>query len=426
MTLALLVLLIAVCASFLVWGFSRPDRMLQYPFLAGAVFAGWALPQLIGLTNNEGLPEGAIDRTLAMTILCALAIYAGNAAARPMRLLDWQFDRQRMLLAATVLSLVGAFFFFQVSRLAEEAMSLYGGAWTGPITIYVFLSTTLTVGMVLALQIFMRRPSLWPALIVAADLLFYLDRIVFQGRRAVAAELVIILALTLWFHRRLAPARWAMAAVLVLGTLWVNSVGEYRSLVMAGPQYGLTTIGDIDFLGNFEEILSRGGNSMTNAVYDIEATARLNWYDFGLYHWNELVTFTVPGQIVGHDLKDALMFDTKGSAALEAFRHVPHTGSTHTGMSDAFGSFWYFGALKFFLIALIMAKLYRAGLRGHFVAQALLMLVYVDALQAITHGTGPFFTVWPSLVAFMGPALLYARKTSPMARMPQASMAQAS
>ena len=131
-------------------------------------------------------------------------------------------------------------------------------------------------------------------------------------------------------------------------------------------------------------------------------------FDFGLIHWNGFVNAYIPGQIVGNDFKNALIVNL-GDAAYQTFYHIPHMGSTHTGMSDAFTSFWYFGAAKFFIIAFIMAKLYHAADRGHLVAQMLLMLVFVGALESITHSTDRFFMVWPKLIAFLLPALWYAK-----------------
>jgi len=151
MVLLLLILLSSACAGLLAWGFRRSERMLLYPFLASAVFAGWVLPQLIGLVNNPFVPPGALEKTVFMTILCVMAIYFGHAINRvPLRSFNWQFSSKRLLIAATILSLGGAYFFYQVSVLADEVTQIHGGAWTGIITIYVFFSSMLTFSLVLA------------------------------------------------------------------------------------------------------------------------------------------------------------------------------------------------------------------------------------------------------------------------------------
>jgi len=409
MKLLLLTLLAALCAWLLFAGFRKPKLMVQYPFLASAVFTGWVLPQIIGISNNTYLPAGALVKTLLMTLLCLTAIYLGDIAnKKPFCSFNWRFSQRRLLIASTALSIGGAYFFYKVGLLREEVTSNHGGAWTGIITIYVFFASMLTFGLVLALLAYLQRPNRWAFLIILFDGMFYFHRIILLGRRQAAAELFVILALACWFRWRRLPPRWVVGVVLVVGTLWVNSVGEYRHEMMSRYGTGLQGASKIDFVGNFRNIFNGGGKELTNAAYDIEATDRLSSFDFGLSHWNGFVRAYIPGQIIGHDVKKDIMADL-GDAAYRVFYYVPHTGTTHTGMSDAFLSFWYFGAIKFFVIAYIMSRLCRAANQGHMVAQMLLMLVFVGGLESITHGTDRFFMAWPKIIAFLSPALWYAK-----------------
>ncbi len=405
----LLIFLTLLCAWLIALGFRKPERMIKYPFLAVAVFGGWVLPQLIGLSFNPWLPHGAIEKTIFMTLLCVLAIQFGNAANKaPLQLWNWSFNRKRFVTAASVLSLSGAYFYYRVSMVMETAPTIPGGGVTGIITIYFFLASMLTFGLVLALVAHLNKPSRWTMSIILFDLLFYIDRILLQGRRQAAVELFVFLGLFIWFKHRKLPPRWVFGAALIVGALWVNSVGHYRAAIIGQETVDLQGALQIDYVDNFKQILTRGGKELTNAVYDIEAADRLNNFDFGLSHWNGFVRAYIPGQIIGHSVKQNLMVDL-GDAAYLKFYHVPHSGSTHTGMSDAFASFWYFGAFKFFFIAFVMAKLFSAANRGHIVAQMLLMLVFVGGLESITHSTDRFFMIWPKVATFLLPALWYAR-----------------
>lgn len=411
MTFLLLILLTIACASLLFWGFRKPERVVQYPFLAAAVFSGWVLPQLVGLSNRNDLPSGSFEKVLIMTFFCVVAIYLGHTMNKsPLRAWNWQFSRKRLLIAATIFSLSGAYFFYRVGMLAEETTQLYGGGWTGIITVFVFFATMLTFGLVLALLSYLQQPSRWALMIVLFDLMFYFHRIIMRGRRQAAAELVVIVGLAFWFQRRKLVPRWAVAVILIFGAIWINSVGQYRSTMMGEEGLGFRGISSIDFVENFKNIFVEGGKELENAVYIIEATDRQMNFDFGLSHWNGFVTAYIPGQFLGKDLKNALIIDL-GDAAYKEFNYVTNEGgSTYTGMSDAYASFWFFGALKFFVISFIMAKLYRGARSGHFVAQMLFMLVFVGALESITHQTDRFFMAWPKVAVFLLPALLYARK----------------
>ena len=95
------------------------------------------------------------------------------------------------------------------------------------------------------------------------------------------------------------------------------------------------------------------------------------------------------------------------------YGYSKRSGLTTTGFVDAFNSFWYFGFIKFFVVAFIMSKLFMAANRGHRVAQLLCMLLTVPAMHIVTHSTFWFFKMWPHMVLFLLPALLYARVRLP-------------
>ncbi|MGJ3247558.1 MAG: hypothetical protein ACFE0I_15975 [Elainellaceae cyanobacterium] len=406
MTLILLLGLIGSCLTLLLWGFKDKKNLLQYPFLAAAVFSGWVIPQFIGLSiNSLSLPPGAINKALFMTLLCVWSCWIGHSLnKRPFNALNWPFSHRRLLIAAAISSLAGSYFFYQVSLLSPDA----GTRWSGPITIFAFFSSLLTFGLVLAIVSHIHKPSQWSLMIIGYNLIFYFDRIVMQGRRRSAIELLIIIGLALWFRYRKLPPRAFIAGILVIGTLWINSIGDYRSVVIGEDFSGLSAATQIDYVGNLREIFTKGGLELRNATYNIEAFDRRGNFDFGLSHWNSFIRLYVPGQWIGEDTKQGLMLPQDPAALLE-FGHIPHTGTTHTGMSDAFESFWYFGAVKFLLIAYLMRSFSRAANQGHFIAQVLLMLVFAGALESITHSTDRFFMTWPKIVAFLGPALLYAK-----------------
>ena len=416
MTEFLLFAFAALCLLILAQGFWRCERQIQYPFLASAVFLGWMFPQLLGLTNHAWLPPSALDKTIFMAILCLTAVWVGDSINRqPARLFDWAYDRGRLMGGAYCLMIFGAFFFYQVTLLAADA----GTSWTGPITIYSFFAQALSFGFALALVLFARK-STWPSLIaVCFGLVFYLDRIVVHGRRAAMAELVLMLLMVVWFNRRWQPSRTLMAGALVLGALVINSIGDYRQ-TMLGDSYlqgsygwsgaGLSELMKIDFIGNMQDIAKGETNNfeLTNATLIIESADRSLRFDYGLSHWNGFVDQYVPGQWIGHDNKTALKISLDNGVR-NYFGHTPHTGSTLTGLSDAFQSFWYFGAIKFFLISIILSRWYRSAFQSNLAAQLVMMLSITPALHAITHSTHSFFVMFLQLLVFVSPVLLFAR-----------------
>ena len=226
------------------------------------------------------------------------------------------------------------------------------------------------------------------------DILMILGVVVFGGRRGPATELGLIIGSAFWFQRRLLPSRMVIAAALVVGTLFVNSVGDYRRLLetINYTEARLPTISEIlqlDFLGTMGSEIDQGSYEVTNAIYDIAAVSKSGNFDFGLVYWNYLVFKYVPAQIVGKDMKDALTANLPDNA-WEVFQYKPVLGTTHTGFSDAFSSFWFLGPLVFAMIAAILQRWWRDAMLGDFQAKLLYCVTISVATEAISHGTSWF------------------------------------
>src|SRR5215469_1325227 len=199
-----------------------------YPFLAGAVFVGFALPQLVGLSHERYLPPGALESTLVMATLCAAMCWLGAAVAHPPhRKPIWNFDDRRLLVVSAILSLLGGYFYYAISRLPPEMTE--ATQWTGLPVAYYFLSRMLTYGFAIAVLMFARNGSRVASLIALYGALFFFDRIVIGGRRQETGEFVMIILLAWCFQRDRCIPRPLMLAGLVIGGLLINSIGDYRS-----------------------------------------------------------------------------------------------------------------------------------------------------------------------------------------------------
>jgi hypothetical protein len=403
-----------VCLFLLLQGMARRGAIYEYPFLAGAVFMGFALPQLIGLSHDRFLPRGALEATLVMAILCAAMCWLGAAVAKPPR---WRnpaiYDDRRLLLVSAALTLLGGYFYHAISRLPPEMTETT--QWTGLPVAYLFFARMLTYGFAIAVLLLARNGSRLALLIALFGASFYLDRIVLGGRRLDTGEFVMIILLALWFQRNRSVPRPVMLAGLVFGTLFITSTGDYRSAAgkEEGPQW--SEIASIDFIGNFEKLTEHGGAELTNAAYIIAAVGRTMEFDLGAVHWNQLVFAYVPAQLVGSEIKDELYLPVS-SPAYDEFFYTPALGSTLTGLSDAYASFWYVGCLKFFLIAFCMQKLWWWARSGSIVAQLLYMLAPMNALEAITHSTQNFVSPWVHMAIFLLPAVYLTRRRLPAMR----------
>jgi hypothetical protein len=410
----LIVAFAVVCLLLVAQGMLTRDGIYQFPFLAGCVFAAFILPQFFGLAHDRFLPPGALQSTLILAILSAAMCWIGSwAAHRPLLAFDWDYDDRYLLIASAALTAIGGYFYYKLSRLPPEMLE--NTQWTGLPVAYLFFARVLTYGFALAVLLYARSGSKLALAIAAYGALFYLDRIVLNGRRQDTVEFLIIILFAFWFQRGWRLPRSVMLAGMIAGGLLINSIGDYRALSteQSGPQWD--RIANIDFVGNLSQIAEQGGAEVRNAAYNIAAVSRSMKFDFGLSHWNATVFAYVPAQLVGAGIKHALFIPIPQPALEEYFYQSP-IGSTWTGLSDAFQSFWYFGCLKFFFIAYVMRKFWLAAGNGNLTAQLVYMLIPSYALEAITHGTQRFLDPWVHLAVFLLPLLLLARRRTKISR----------
>lgn len=396
-----------LCLLIMFVELSKKDGIYQFPFWAAGTFAGFVLIQLMGLAvNADRLPPGALEKTILMAILCLLMVsWGAYLGDKPFRIMSWRFSQSRLLKTSFVLSLVGAIFFFQISRLPEELTS--ASQSSGIFVAYRFFEQAMMYGMAIAILLYMTTSSRIALAIFLFDLLFYLDRIFIAARRGETAELIVIVVLAFWFGRKQIVPRICAVFVLVLGVLFIYSTGEYRE---KSDKVGfINAIQDIAFKDNLHRVIEGDGSELINTVYEIEAVDRLSNFDLGAFQWNKLVFNYVPAQMFGSDFKRSLMI-TEGNFSYTVFGHQSSTGSTSTGMADAFRSFWFFGAFLFFLIAYILARIYKSSISGYLSMQLVYMLMFVNSLHTITHNTNWFVSPWVHIVLFLTPALLYARR----------------
>ncbi|MFC7053961.1 hypothetical protein ACFQI3_14805 [Hansschlegelia quercus] len=394
-----------LCLGILVAGLRRREGVYEYPFLAGAIAIAFLLPQLPGLADNMFLPADGFAKTLIFTIFCIAVIPIGwRSAARPLIAAPIPLSESRLFIASAILSAAGAGFYVAVGRLPPETM--VSTTISGVPVVLLFFSKMLVFGFAIAALCMVRRPS-WPWLaIVLGDSILYLDRIVVTGKRGEALEYVLIVAMSFWFLRGLVLPRALVVAGLFFGVLGMTSTEDYRAITRRGETPTLETLSQIDVSANFETLLSSGGAEFQNAIMRIDLVSSSQGFDYGLFHWNELVMAFVPAQLVGETTKRSLLIETP--EAIDRF-YLPSTGTTQTGFADAFGSFGYLGFLKFFAIAWLMRRLHRGASLGDASSQIIYMLSVVPAMNVLSHHTNWIVTAWVQMAIFLGPALLFAR-----------------
>ncbi|PSH57328.1 hypothetical protein CU103_28630 [Phyllobacterium sophorae] len=399
-------LLTILSFTMLIHGLLVPGRFYHYPFFAAGIFISFILPQLPGLANSRFVQDEALVKTLVFSCLCLAMCGVGwSVGTRPKIVKDIMFSEDRLLKAAAVLSLVGAYFFYKFGHLPDELR--LRGQLSGLPVAYLFFAKLLTYGLALALICYARRGSRIALLIIIFDATFYLERIVIAGRRAETAEFCLLIALAFWFQRRWAVPRIAVVGGLVLSVVGMLGAGEYRAATYYGETRDWSAVVNIDLEKNWNRMLKEGGDEVHNAVSSIQFLDESHQFNYGIEHWNDLVFTFVPAQLVGQDIKSALIIPPLNS--IHSKYYTPGVGETSTGMADAFSSFWYFGCVKFFLVAFAMGRFYSNAIKGNTLFQIVYMLSAVPSILVITHFTNEIVIAWVHMAAFLVPALYYAR-----------------
>lgn len=407
---------ILVVGGLLIWGLRERGRIVEFPFLAGVAFAGFVLPQLVGLTRNAAmLPPAALDRLLLMATLCAAMCWLGYVAApRKWKGFGWSFDVAQLTTAAWVLLAVGAVCWTLLYSLPEEELNK--GGLSGVATAYLFFARLTGYAFVIGLLLYLYRRDRASLVLTALAAFPTVYRAVFLGRRAAAAELAFGVVAAVWLARGKLPPRTVFAPLAVTAMLMASfSVADYRSRALDNEGLSIGEIGSIGWWDNVESVLNSGGPELPNALYMMDLAAEAGEFDYGASAWDFLVFSYVPAQVLGADFKESLYLrwgldiGAQDEVMAARFGYQRINGTTATGITDSFLSFGYFGCLKFFLIAWVMAQLYGAARRGDFASQVLYTLLVVPAMHSVTHMTLWFFKDWPHLAVFLLPALLWAR-----------------
>lgn len=404
---ALTAILFAMTAGCLFWGLANPRNACKFPFLAGVIVFAFVLPQLPGLMKAPFLPQDGYAKTVLMTCLCLACVVLGwRATAAPVAILRVRFNERRLNEVATAFAIIGAYFYYSLSQIPGD--QLVGVQVSGAPVVYLFFGRLLTYSLAIACLCYARRPSRWMLAVILFDLAFYFDRIAVTGKRGEAAELCLIFALAFWFQRRWVIPRSFLVIGFAAALIGATSMSDYRDVTREHSAVVWDEISEIDAEENLADLLKNGGPEMRNAIILISDTDKTARFDYGAFHWNQVIWNYLPASLTGTAFKQALMLEMPENPR----DFNPLTGTTMTGMVDAFRSFWYLGAVKFFLLAYVLRRLWNSAMEGQALGQFLYMLSAVPAMHAFSHSTDWVVSTWTHMVFFCIPVFAYARARS--------------
>jgi len=413
-------ILAVISAGLLAWGATKKGRIYEFPFLAGLMFAAYLLPRLVSTSRVVGqLPEGAYSRVAIMAILCAGAVYVGyKIPNRPTQYLRWTYDRDRLFVAALVLTGIGAVAHVILDQLPP---SVWAGQASGIVVAVLFFTKITYYGLAISVFTYLKTRDKRFLFLVLLCLYFILPALMIGIRRVQIARTALIVGLALWFCWELVPPRVvAIPVLLVVFFFGTATIGPLRNAAKDSDGITLQELTSIEWVANTRQNFRSDRNAVRVAAYQIATIEKYDRYDLGLFHWNRMVHKYVPNQVFGDQFVNDIFLRINGENTVikpadfdeqtyQQYRFRKPLGTTTTGLRDSYGSFWYFGFVKFMLVAAIMKVLYVTAMRGSLTHQILYALLIAHALHIVSHNTNWFFAEFPHIAAFLLPALWYAR-----------------
>jgi len=427
MTLFSLILYGTINVAMVAYYLRAKGTFYQFPFWAGMIALGWFFPQAVGgYLKVSKYPGFAYEDAMIFASMCTVALWLGFEVAVKRKTtrsswLDAAFNKQRLYYAAAALCMFGFYFYWKLWSLPEALLAQT--QWSGAAVKYVFLASVFKIGFLSLWLIYLGQSRLIvPKLLIflLPCLLMLLEAAILRGRRAGMMDLLGYITVGLWFARRKVIPRWFIIAGLVCGLTLINGIHTYRTIMKDKRiplSERLSRAANADYLETSKKRAESSGYEFDNYVFYRQVYVDTGRYDYGLVHWNAFVFNYVPAQIFGRDFKKSLMTGRDeadiGQLAKDRYGHVHYIGTTITGYADSFGSFGWFGVIKFMLVGSMMGVLYRHALHGAFLGQLLYIYSLTTGMQTVSHGTNDILIrVWIYFFT-LGYPLLYLAKARP-------------
>lgn len=406
LTVAVLVAAALVAAAPFARCLAAPATFVTFPFLVAMVWLGHIVRELFALVLYPGpvhpgvIEAGLLDLSV-MVLLCLLAGQSGwscgmsvaDPAARPRTPASPSRPHpdkgDHLVLAGLVIGVAAFVFFVALVRMVggfARYFSADGAAaldWVGTEVVLVVMGRLLLYpALVVNAYAFFRHRRPLSLLATAVIALWPLLAIVFAGRRSEVLLLALSLGAAAFFASGWRPPRWLVAAAPFAMIAVILLFPAYRAYAPLGADRARVL--DID-AGELlaENFLKKSGRDVENALLYV-ATANRNGFWLGSLLFNELLKKSVPGTLIGPELKRRLAFDVPGVADLSYrtfagarpywYRHVNIAGRLYA-------DFWYFGALFLWFAGYGFARLFRRALGGSEAA----ILTYACLILYVPH-----------------------------------------
>ncbi|MEQ8822386.1 MAG: O-antigen polymerase [Sumerlaeia bacterium] len=411
MTTLLLAVLFLSNFSVLAWCFIKRERIYEYPFFLGGIFAVFVLPQALALAQNpEPMSTQAVNRIFVVSILCLLGGFAGYFVYRPKPSTLSRFDSHLhpvRVFHAGILFLVVGLVSFRLMLQSATAGSSSIGNFTGWSTKFHFFSQLVYPALAILIFNAIRKKTLGSYILVLAAAAMPLRSAIKWGRREDMATLALTIGIALFFEKGYKVNRAVALGGLLFVAVAIPFTTIYRQYSRDGRYSEMLQYNPVEIF--IEHVNAGEVLELRNAAYYADTALVTNTIAYGTGYWDTMVFRFVPAQFVGAEFKNSLRFKI-GREIHPDIKYAIHPGTTKTGMGDTFEQLGYFGFVVFLIIGAIFRFVWSlARERENVAAQVMYVTLVPSAMTSVTHGTMRFFPDFVFLLVFIGIMVLHAR-----------------
>lgn len=405
---------------------------MQFPFLAACDLLFFMGPQIYYLLENPDLYKNFGGSSLSLFLIVCILFYSVALVGYyssdvRFSLPHWHFDPRILIAGLFILSAIAVYGRVQLAALPDELKAM--GQWTGLPVKYLFFATVGTLCIPLGVVLFFKYN--YKIILIPLGLEFgsLITMVVTGGRRTPAVFAALMLMTGLWFSRRIKLPMGLIIAGGLIFFMFVTNVATYRTMLEEGNanfSAVVTEVFDIKktiqkFTGQIgdKRVINRGddlGNyvDLLNGVVCTKAAVDSFSYNYGVAFWNMVVHNWVPGQIVGHGVKNALKLDVDMpfEVAEETYKYNSARGSCIPGYAEIYTAFGILGVIMMFIMGKTARMIWEQALEGNLIAQT---IHFALAPVYIRFGGGG---IWPLLsglffwVIFLAPLYILAKRNA--------------